>query len=132
MKKSRLQPWEVLKNQELFVAKPWIKLSVQQVRLADGSVVDDYYQVRLPEFTVIFAQTTIGGYVDHANEAEAHCRCRPQWRCGSIEYDGGDCVGDEPAVRYAEECTGIISQVSCEGGVGAYEHSVSEHCTRFT
>ena len=63
MKKSRLQPWEVLKNQELFVAEPWIKLSVQQVRLPDGRVVNDYYQIRLPEFTVIFAQTAGGGVI---------------------------------------------------------------------
>ena len=58
MKKDRLEPWETLKNQELFVAEPWIKLSVQQVRLPAGRVVDDYYQIRLPEFTVIFAQMT--------------------------------------------------------------------------
>lgn len=60
MRKSRLQLWETRKNQKLFVAEPRIKLSVQQVCLPGGRVVDDYYQIRLAEFTVIFAQTTDG------------------------------------------------------------------------
>ena len=58
--KKILEPWETLKNQEIFVATPWIEISVQQVRLPDGRVVDDYYQIRLPEYALIFAQTTDG------------------------------------------------------------------------
>jgi len=58
MNKSKFQPWEILKSQELFVAAPWIELSVQQVCLPDGRVIDDYYQIRLPEFSAVFAQTS--------------------------------------------------------------------------
>lgn len=57
---KKIEPWEILKSQELFVAPPWIKLSVQHVRLPNGKMVDDYYQINLPEYAVVFAQTTDG------------------------------------------------------------------------
>jgi len=60
MKKSEIELWETVNSQELFVAAPWIKLSVQQVRLPDGRVVDDYYQIKLPEYAVVSAQTNDG------------------------------------------------------------------------
>ena len=60
MKKDRLEPWKILKSQEIFVAEPWIKLSTQQILLPDGRVVDNYYQIMLPEFTMIYAQTADG------------------------------------------------------------------------
>ena len=55
---SNLQPWKVLKSEDLFVANPWIALSVHQVRLPDDRVVDDYYQIELPEFAMIYARTS--------------------------------------------------------------------------
>ena len=55
-----LQPWKVLKNQEIFVAEPWIRLSVQEVQLPDGRIVNEYYQIDLPEYVMIFAQTAEG------------------------------------------------------------------------
>ena len=39
---------------------PWIQLSVEQVRLPDGRVVDDYYRIKLPDYAMVFAQTTDG------------------------------------------------------------------------
>jgi ADP-ribose pyrophosphatase len=57
MAHEALQPWETLKTCDLFVAAPWIKVSVQQVRLPDGKLVDDYYQIGLPEYAIVFAQT---------------------------------------------------------------------------
>jgi ADP-ribose pyrophosphatase len=58
--RPRHKAWEILRSREVYVAEPWVTLSVQQVRLPDGRVVDDYHQVRLPEYTVIFAETTDG------------------------------------------------------------------------
>jgi ADP-ribose pyrophosphatase len=57
------RPWVILKSQEAFVAEPWIRVSLQQLSLPDGKVVDDYCQVTLPEYTVSFAQTTTGQVV---------------------------------------------------------------------
>ncbi|SRR5579883_363386 len=55
-----LHPWKVLDTQEIFTAPPWIKLSVQKVGLPDGRIVEDYYQIALQEYAVIFAQTADG------------------------------------------------------------------------
>ncbi len=51
------QPWKVHASNELFTARPWLKLSVETVELADGRIIDDFYQLELPDFTVIFAET---------------------------------------------------------------------------
>ena len=53
-------PWQVLKTSEVFSAEPWLALSVQQVRVPDGRVIDDYYQLALPDFIVVFAETSAG------------------------------------------------------------------------
>ena len=57
---TRLKPWKILKTEEVFVAKPWIRLSVQQVELPDGRVVDDFYQIALQDYAVIVAFTPDG------------------------------------------------------------------------
>ena len=53
-------PWQVLKTSEVFSADPWLTLSVQQVRVPDGRVIDDFYQLSLPDFIVVFAETASG------------------------------------------------------------------------
>ena len=60
---DRLRPWDVLESREVFVAEPWIRLSVQKVRLPSGRVVEDYHQIVFPEYAVVFAQTTAGQVV---------------------------------------------------------------------
>lgn len=52
--------WEVLHAKEICNAPPWITLSVQQVRLPNGRVVDDYHQIKLLECVVVFASTKDG------------------------------------------------------------------------
>ena len=60
---DRFQPWKVLKSREVFVAEPWISISVQQVLLPDGRMVDEFHQVRFPEYVVVFAQTGQGNVI---------------------------------------------------------------------
>ena len=61
MKLSKaLQPWQTLTCRELFVADPWVKLSVSQVRLPSGQIIDDFYQVKLLDYAGIVAQTPDG------------------------------------------------------------------------
>ncbi|MHB8731897.1 MAG: NUDIX hydrolase [bacterium] len=55
-----LEPWTVLGTTQVYSAPPWVTVSVDRVRLPDGRVIDDYRQVTLPEFVVIFAQTPDG------------------------------------------------------------------------
>lgn len=53
--------WKILSEKKLFET-PDARLSVfvQKVRLPDGRVVDDYYQVKFPEAAVIVARTKAG------------------------------------------------------------------------
>ncbi len=55
-----LRPWKTLKRRKVFTAKPWIQLSVERVRLPDGRVVDNFYQMRFLDCVVVFAQTRVG------------------------------------------------------------------------
>lgn len=60
---SHLRKWEILDSKDVFTAEPWIKLSVQKVRLPDGQIVDDYHRVEFPEYVVVFAETKSGEVV---------------------------------------------------------------------
>lgn len=55
-----LLEWETLHSKEAFVAHPWIRLSVQQVKLPNGKVVDDYHQIQLGDHVAIVAHTDEG------------------------------------------------------------------------
>lgn len=52
--------WDILSTRLVYSAKPWIEVSLQQVRLPNGKLVSDYHQIKLPEFCVIFTETTEG------------------------------------------------------------------------
>ena len=56
----RHKAWHVLSTRVIYQAKPWVELSIQRVRLPDGRVVEDYHQIRLPEYCMVFAETTEG------------------------------------------------------------------------
>jgi ADP-ribose pyrophosphatase len=44
-------------------APPWIRVTVDTLRLPSGRVVPDFYQVALPDFAVVVAQTEKGDVV---------------------------------------------------------------------
>ena len=63
-KKMRdLQPWKTLSSRELLALPPRLRVSVEKIQLPDGRVVDDFYQIELPEYAVVFAQTPEGSVV---------------------------------------------------------------------
>src|SRR6266508_6807174 len=53
-------PWQVVSSREIYSAKPWITLSRQQVLLPNGRLVNDYHQIVMPEYAVVFAETHDG------------------------------------------------------------------------
>jgi ADP-ribose pyrophosphatase len=55
--------WLTLARRELLSAPPWVHVSVEEVRLPNGRVVTDFYQVTLPDFALIVPQTTEGEIV---------------------------------------------------------------------
>ncbi len=56
-------PWRVHARKDVFIHRPWLKLSVETVEVSDRRIVDDYYQLELPDFANIFAETQEGRVV---------------------------------------------------------------------
>jgi len=59
----QLAPWKILNNKKLFSALPWLEVSVDQVQLSDGRVVENFYQVFMPDSVLIYATTEDGRVV---------------------------------------------------------------------
>ena len=55
-----MQPWKILKSQDIFVADPWIRVSRQQLSLPDGRVVDDYHRIKTSDCAMVFGETMDG------------------------------------------------------------------------
>lgn len=101
------RPWKTLKKQEIFTAEPWIRLSVEQVQLPDGRVVDDYYQVEFVDAVIIFAQTKEGKVVMERQYKHGVRKVTLTLPTGGVEE------GEEPlltAQRELKEETGYVSQ----------------------
>ncbi len=54
------QNWEVMASRRIYRADPWIDLGVETVRLPDGRVVEDFHQLVLPDFVLVFTETREG------------------------------------------------------------------------
>ena len=52
--------WETLSRRELLSAPPWIRVTVEEVRLPNGRIVSDFYQVALPDFALVVPVTAEG------------------------------------------------------------------------
>jgi ADP-ribose pyrophosphatase len=55
-----LKPWKTIKSQKLIEDLPWLKVSVDHVLLPNGKELNNFYQIYLPEYAVIVAQTQDG------------------------------------------------------------------------
>ncbi|MGF7176609.1 NUDIX hydrolase [Azospirillum doebereinerae] len=60
---TRHRPWTVLDSRDLVDADPFLKLRVETVELPDGRRIDDYYQLDMPSFACVFAETEDGRIV---------------------------------------------------------------------
>lgn len=57
---DRLRPWLVRAEQTLVARPPFIEVSVQTVELPDGRLIDDFYQIAMPDYVCVFAETGDG------------------------------------------------------------------------
>jgi ADP-ribose pyrophosphatase len=60
---SSLKDWEVISHQEVYSDPPWVKVSKQEIRVSDGSLVTDYHHIDMPDHVIIFAQSADGRVV---------------------------------------------------------------------
>ena len=102
-----VEPWTTLSTQRLFADPPWIELSVEQVRVPDGRVIDNFYQVRLPDHIVAVALTRDGYVVVERQYRHGARRTALTLPSGMIEE------GEEPvaaAKRELLEETGYVAE----------------------
>jgi ADP-ribose pyrophosphatase len=103
---ERFPAWRVLKRQEILAIPGRLSVATEAVELPDGRQVDDYLQVKIPAFVLVFAETVDGEVL-----------CLRQYRHGlrdvSLEFVAGRIDGDEPPIEAARrellEETGYVS-----------------------
>ncbi len=60
--------WEVLEDELVLSNSPWIELRKEKVKVNDSVIIEDFYRVILPEFSLVYATTiegkivTVSGY----------------------------------------------------------------------
>jgi ADP-ribose pyrophosphatase len=57
-KDKSFEPWKVVERRDVFSLAPWINVAIETVILPDGRRIDDYVQVQVANFVIIFAETT--------------------------------------------------------------------------
>ena len=104
---SGLESWRVLDSTPLVDALPYLKVWVEKIELPDGRIVDDFYQIHLPDSVLIFARDTEGRII--VERAYRH----GLKRVSLILPAGGVDSGEEPldaARRELLEETGYTSE----------------------
>src|SRR5260370_41567331 len=51
------RPWQVMSRREVLSIPDRVTVSIESVLLTDGQCVDDYVQIDIPDFVLIFAET---------------------------------------------------------------------------
>ena len=51
------QKWESLNKESILVKTPWFEVFREEIRLPDGKVVPEYYEIKMPHYTAAFAVT---------------------------------------------------------------------------
>lgn len=114
MKNRQPDPlWEVLDRKVVYKSPPWVELSVETVRTDSGRIVEDYHQLRLPDFVVVVAETP-----------DNRVLCLRQYKHGlgqvSLTFPGGMVdAGEKPERAIRRELleeTGYTAKTWCHLG----------------
>ena len=52
------QKWESLTKTSILKINPWFEVFREEIKLPDGRVVPEYYEIEMPHYTAVFAVTT--------------------------------------------------------------------------
>ena len=52
-----LKKWVSLTKKSIFVKKPWFEIFRESVRLPDGKIIPEYYEIKMPHYSAVFAVT---------------------------------------------------------------------------
>ena len=56
--KYGLKKWEILEEKTVYQCKPWIRLDVQKIKLPNGTIVNDFHHLVMPEYVVVYPVTS--------------------------------------------------------------------------
>lgn len=90
-----MQPWVVQRETVLLTCAPFLEVSSQVVELPDGRVVDDFYQIAMPDYTCILPELADGRVL-----LLRSYRHGPRRVC--LTFPGGQVAPGEPALAAAE------------------------------
>lgn len=100
-----LKPWTVAASRDLLDASPFLKVRVETIDLPDGRRIEDYYQLEMPSFACIFAETEDGRVITYRQYRHGPKRV-------SLVFPGGHLnPGEDPldtAKRELLEETGFV------------------------
>lgn len=107
MNKAAHKPWTVLSERHLLSCPPFIEVSEQTVQLPNGRTVDNFYQVKMPDFAVMIPEMEDGRFL-----LLRSYRHGPRRTC--LNFPGGHLNGDsepplEAAKRELMEETGCVA-----------------------
>lgn len=112
---KELKPWRVAASRDLLDASPFLKVRVESIELPDGRRIDDYYQIEMPSFACIFAETEDGRVITYRQYRHGPRRV-------SLVFPGGHLgAGEDPLAAAKRE---LLEETGYEGGdwqdLGAY------------
>jgi ADP-ribose pyrophosphatase len=89
-----LRPWIVVSETAVFDAPPFLHVATQTIRLPNGHMVENYYQVRMPDVAIIYAET-------EQHRAVVLRSYRHGLRDTCLGFPGGHLVPNEPPLDAA-------------------------------
>ncbi len=102
---KHLKPWTVVASRDLLDAEPFLKVRVETIDLPDGRRIENYYQLDMPSFVCIFAETEDGKVITYR-----------QYRHGvkrvCLVFPGGHLSpGEQPLAAAQRE---LLEETGCE------------------
>ena len=125
MKGVELSPWVVTEAHDVFVANPWIRIEKQQIQLPSGATVNEYYQIELSDYCIVFAETADGMVIVERQYKHGAGQVTLTLPAGSIEENEAPL---DAAQRELLEETGYTSDQW--QGLGSYILNGNYRCGR--
>lgn len=60
---QELAPWRTRDSSEVIKVAPWFHITKEEVELPSGHVIDDFYQIDMPDFATVLASRPDGQFV---------------------------------------------------------------------